>query len=124
MTGDKKYQEWGWNIFQGIEKYTKVKHGYTTIGNVRNPLDLRPKDMMESFFLGETLKYLYLLFADKQVCSLEHHQTLANRPAHFWTCQKTKFKTGVQRVIGNKFYGHQEYLTTTASKLAILALAA
>ena len=76
VTGDKKYQEWGWNIFQGIEKYTKVKHGYTTIGNVRNPLDLRPKDMMESFFLGETLKYLYLLFADKQVCSVEHNQTL------------------------------------------------
>jgi len=72
VTGDKKYQEWGWNIFQGIEKYTKVKHGYTTIGNVRNPLDLRPKDMMESFFLGETLKYLYLLFADKQELDLKH----------------------------------------------------
>ena len=40
--------------------------GYTTIGNVRNALDTRPRDMMESFFLGETLKYLYLLFADRQ----------------------------------------------------------
>ena len=47
-----------------------------------------------------------------------------SRLSHFWTCQKTKFKTGVQRVIGNKFYGLQEYLTTTAFKLAILALAA
>ena len=52
--------------FQGIEKYTKVAGGYTTIGNVRNALDTRPRDMMESFFLGETLKYLYLLFADRQ----------------------------------------------------------
>ena len=51
---------------QGIEKYTKVAGGYTTIGNVRNALDTRPRDMMESFFLGETLKYLYLLFADRQ----------------------------------------------------------
>ena len=40
--------------------------GYTTIGNVKNALDTRPRDMMESFFLGETLKYLYLLFADRQ----------------------------------------------------------
>jgi len=80
VTGDKKYQEWGWNIFQGIEKYTKVKHGYTTIGNVRNPLDLRPKDMMESFFLGETLKYLYLLFADKQELDLK--QWVFNTEAH------------------------------------------
>ena len=51
---------------QGIEKYTKVTGGYTTIGNVRNALDTRHRDMMESFFLGETLKYLYLLFADRQ----------------------------------------------------------
>ena len=29
--------------FQGIEKHTKVLNGYTTIGNVKNPLDLRPK---------------------------------------------------------------------------------
>ena len=50
---------------QGIETYTKVSGGYTTISNVRNPLDTRPRDMMESFFLGETLKYLYLLFADR-----------------------------------------------------------
>ena len=55
---------------QGIQKYTRVLNGYTTIGNVKNPLDLRPKDMMESFFLGETLKYLYLLMADKQEIDL------------------------------------------------------
>jgi hypothetical protein len=55
---------------QGIQKYTRVLNGYTTIGNVKNPLDLRPKDMMESFFLGETLKYLYLLMADKHEIDL------------------------------------------------------
>jgi len=80
VTGNKTYQDWGWNIFQGIEKYTKVKHGYTTIGNVRNPLDLRPKDMMESFFLGETLKYLYLLFSDKHELDLK--QWVFNTEAH------------------------------------------
>ena len=48
---------------KGIEKYTKVGAGYTTISNVRDAMDTRPRDMMESFFLGETLKYLYLLFA-------------------------------------------------------------
>ena len=62
-------------FFQGIENYTKVLNGYTTIGNVRNALDMRPKDMMESFFLGETLKYLYLLFADKQEFDLKQWVT-------------------------------------------------
>ena len=80
VTGNKTYQDWGWNIFQGIEKYTKVANGYTTIGNVKNPLDLRPKDMMESFFLGETLKYLYLLFADDHEIDLK--QWVFNTEAH------------------------------------------
>jgi len=80
VTGNKTYQEWGWKIFQGIENYTKVLNGYTTIGNVRNALDMRPKDMMESFFLGETLKYLYLLFADKQEFDLK--QWVFNTEAH------------------------------------------
>lgn len=38
--------------------------GYTSINNVQNPSNPEPRDKMESFFLGETLKYLYLLFSD------------------------------------------------------------
>uniref|UniRef100_A0A6A7FXZ2 alpha-1,2-Mannosidase n=2 Tax=Hirondellea gigas TaxID=1518452 RepID=A0A6A7FXZ2_9CRUS len=73
VTGNTTYQDWGWEIFQGIEKYCRVTHGYTTIGNVRNPDNVRPKDMMESFFLGETLKYLYLLFSEDQTTySIDH----------------------------------------------------
>lgn len=64
ITGNTTYQDWGWQIFQGFENYTKVANGYTSIGNVKSVTNLRPKDMMESFFLSETLKYLYLLFSD------------------------------------------------------------
>ena len=100
FSGNKTYQDWGWKIFQvisqlyqshynqfdfnvksqGIEKYCKVSGGYTTISNVRNPLDTRPKDKMESFFLGETLKYLYLLFADRHEFPLD--QWVFNTEAH------------------------------------------
>ncbi|XP_039714907.1 endoplasmic reticulum mannosyl-oligosaccharide 1,2-alpha-mannosidase isoform X1 [Pteropus medius] len=38
--------------------------GYSSISNVQDPHDPQPRDKMESFFLGETLKYLYLLFSD------------------------------------------------------------
>ncbi|XP_017779795.1 PREDICTED: endoplasmic reticulum mannosyl-oligosaccharide 1,2-alpha-mannosidase [Nicrophorus vespilloides] len=64
FTGNSTYQDWGWQIFQAFEKYTRVANGYTSIGNVKNAANVRPKDMMESFFLSETLKYLYLLFSD------------------------------------------------------------
>ena len=41
-----------------------MTYGYTSISDVKKPDATRPKDKMESFFLGETLKYLYLLFSD------------------------------------------------------------
>lgn len=63
LSGNSTYQDMGWTIFQAFEKYTRVKNGYTSIGNVKNALNTRPRDMMESFFLGETLKYFYLLFS-------------------------------------------------------------
>ncbi|XP_012286932.1 endoplasmic reticulum mannosyl-oligosaccharide 1,2-alpha-mannosidase isoform X2 [Orussus abietinus] len=66
FTGNKTYQDWGWQIFQAFENYTKVENGYTSIGNVRNIYNTRPRDMTESFWFAETLKYLYLLFDDSR----------------------------------------------------------
>ena len=65
-TKDPKYREWGWEIFQAFEKHTRIESGYTSISNVMatNPDHLRRKDKMETFYLAETLKYLYLLFSD------------------------------------------------------------
>uniref|UniRef100_A0A8C0SEZ2 alpha-1,2-Mannosidase n=1 Tax=Canis lupus familiaris TaxID=9615 RepID=A0A8C0SEZ2_CANLF len=65
LTGDRKYQDWGWEILQSFNTYTRVPSGgYSSISNVQDPLNPQPRDKMESFFLGETLKYLYLLFSD------------------------------------------------------------
>ncbi|XP_058999187.1 endoplasmic reticulum mannosyl-oligosaccharide 1,2-alpha-mannosidase-like isoform X2 [Mustela lutreola] len=65
LTGDPKYQDWGWEILQSFNAYTRVPSGgYSSISNVQDPLNPQPRDKMESFFLGETLKYLYLLFSD------------------------------------------------------------
>lgn len=55
--------------------------GYTSIGNVRDPLNPAPRDKMESFFLGETLKYLFLLFSDDtELLSLDKY--VFNTEAH------------------------------------------
>lgn len=34
LTGNATYQDWGWQIFQGFENYTKVTNGYTSIGKL------------------------------------------------------------------------------------------
>ncbi|XP_019744352.1 endoplasmic reticulum mannosyl-oligosaccharide 1,2-alpha-mannosidase isoform X2 [Hippocampus comes] len=82
FTKDPKYREWGWEILQSFNKYTKVSEGgYTSINNVRDPANLEPRDKMESFFLGETLKYLYLLFSDDmELLSLDKY--VFNTEAH------------------------------------------
>ncbi|MXQ97898.1 hypothetical protein E5288_WYG003973 [Bos mutus] len=65
LTGNRKYQDWGWEILHSFNTYTRVPSGgYSSISNVQDPRHPQPRDKMESFFLGETLKYLYLLFSD------------------------------------------------------------
>ncbi|XP_037814932.1 endoplasmic reticulum mannosyl-oligosaccharide 1,2-alpha-mannosidase [Lucilia sericata] len=81
LTGNRTYQEMGWNIFQAFEKYTKVSHGYSSIGNVKNIFNTRLRDMMESFWLGETLKYFYLLFSDSPK-EIDLEQWIFNTEAH------------------------------------------
>jgi len=80
ITGDKKYQDWGWEIFQSFMKYTRVEYGFTSIGTVLETSNVRPRDMMESFFLAETLKYFYLLFADRSIFDL--NTWIFNTEAH------------------------------------------
>ncbi|UYV62933.1 MAN1B1 [Cordylochernes scorpioides] len=81
LTGNTTYQDWGWEIFQSIERYARVSYGgYTSLGDVRKPLHPRPMDMMETFFLAETLKYLYLLFANKPPLALSSN--VFNSEAH------------------------------------------
>ena len=63
-------------LFQGLEKHTKVPHGYTSINDVRDPDNTVPRDKMESYFLGETLKYLYLLFAERHEVKACHRTVL------------------------------------------------
>ncbi|KAJ2556381.1 hypothetical protein EV175_002047 [Coemansia sp. RSA 1933] len=82
VTGDPKYQEWGWNIFLGIEKFAKVEGGgYAALKNVYETemVDNR-EDSMESFFLAETLKYLYLLFSPMDLIALDEY--VLNTEAH------------------------------------------
>jgi ER degradation enhancer, mannosidase alpha-like 2 len=58
-TGDPYLLEVGEDILKSIQYSAKTSCGYATIKNVR---DHRKQDTMESFFLAETTKYLYLLF--------------------------------------------------------------
>jgi len=53
------YLHVGREVVQSLNTYAKAKCGYATVHDV---LDMSLEDRMESFFLSETCKYLYLLF--------------------------------------------------------------
>ncbi|XP_029487165.1 mannosyl-oligosaccharide 1,2-alpha-mannosidase IA [Oncorhynchus nerka] len=71
FTHDPKYREWGWEAVQALEKHCRVEGGYS---GVRDVYASSPNhdDVQQSFYLAETLKYLYLLFSDDDHLPLEH----------------------------------------------------
>ncbi|XP_058810862.1 ER degradation-enhancing alpha-mannosidase-like protein 2 [Phymastichus coffea] len=58
-TGDPFLIQVGVDVLRSLQHSAKTTCGYATINDVR---DHRKADRMESFFLAETTKYLYLLF--------------------------------------------------------------
>ncbi|KAG4211052.1 hypothetical protein ERO13_A02G090500v2 [Gossypium hirsutum] len=77
LTGNKTYQEWGWNIFQAFEKNSRIESGYVGLKDVNTGIK---DNKMQSFFLAETLKYLYLLFSPPTVIPLD--EWVFNTEAH------------------------------------------
>ncbi|KAA8522721.1 hypothetical protein F0562_009117 [Nyssa sinensis] len=77
FTGNKTYKEWGWDIFQAFEKNSRMETGYVGLKDVNTG---EKDNMMQSFFLAETLKYLYLLFSPPSVISLD--EWVFNTEAH------------------------------------------
>jgi len=78
-TGDVKWRERGWGIYQAIETYTHTPYGYACVSNIEM---IPPKqfDSMPSYFFAETLKYLYLLFQEDTHWNLDKY--VFNTEAH------------------------------------------
>jgi hypothetical protein len=73
------YREWGWKIFQAIETHCKLPYGYGSYPDV-TVVGKMPQNKQESFFLAETLKYLYLLQSPDHGISLQKY--VLNTEAH------------------------------------------
>ncbi|KAF8798349.1 glycoside hydrolase family 47 protein [Phlegmacium glaucopus] len=92
LTGDNRYREYGWKIFQSIEKYCRLESGgYASILNV-DDVHSEKIDKMETFFMSETLKYLYLLFSDASILPLDKY--VFNTEAHPLPIFIPSIKTG------------------------------
>jgi len=77
FTNDPRYLEMGRAFFESLEKYCRTEIAYAALSNVGSKTK---SDEMESFFLAETLKYLYLLFAPAE--ALDLRKAVFNTEAH------------------------------------------
>ena len=93
-THDLVWRQRGWAAFLALERETRTSSGYAALRNaffsphVPSSSSTMPKayetnnqlDSMPSYFLAETLKYLYLLFSEDDVIPLD--QYVFNTEAH------------------------------------------
>ena len=80
ITGDKKYQQWAWDAFEGIMEHATANYGYAALKSVNmiardSDGELgkaaNQRDYSESFWSAEVLKYLYLIFSDPEKFSID-----------------------------------------------------
>lgn len=72
VTGDSYWREKGWAMFEAIRKHTASTYGASGIDDVVSDTIVQT-DVMESFWLAETLKYFYLLFSDPDLINLDDY---------------------------------------------------
>ncbi|OHS94442.1 Mannosyl-oligosaccharide 1,2-alpha-mannosidase MNS2 [Tritrichomonas foetus] len=83
FTGEQQYRDIAWDFFKGINTSCRVKNGFVTVRGLDSKIV--PVDIMESFFLAETLNYLYLTFADTRLISpVEWVFNTESHPLHVW----------------------------------------
>ncbi|XP_036770681.1 mannosyl-oligosaccharide 1,2-alpha-mannosidase IC isoform X2 [Manis pentadactyla] len=70
QTRNPVYREWGWEVVMALEKYCRTEAGFSGIQDVYNSIP-NHDNKQQTFFLAETLKYLYLLFSEDDTLSLE-----------------------------------------------------
>jgi mannosidase alpha-like ER degradation enhancer 2 len=77
ITGDARYREMGRVMLDSLFRYTRTETGFSALSSV---VTKQHRDRMESYFLAETLKYAWLLFAPP--AALDFDAVVFNTEAH------------------------------------------
>uniref|UniRef100_A0A3B4TRI5 alpha-1,2-Mannosidase n=1 Tax=Seriola dumerili TaxID=41447 RepID=A0A3B4TRI5_SERDU len=78
-TGDPYYLRVGQSIVEKLNAYARVPCGFAAVQDVRTGAH---EDRMDSFFLAEMFKYLYLLFSEKSQLPIDIDDYIFTTEAH------------------------------------------
>ena len=74
LTKDPIYKKYAWDYAKSIEKRAKSSSGYSGLRNVNYVGEDNMSNLdgnQQTFLLAETFKYMYLIFSDDDVISLD-----------------------------------------------------
>ncbi|HET9364437.1 MAG TPA: glycoside hydrolase family 47 protein, partial [Candidatus Angelobacter sp.] len=77
FTKDERYEDMASTFLLSLVRFCKTDTGYAAVSDVTTK---EKSDIMQSYFLAETLKYLYLLFAPRETLDLT--KVVFNTEAH------------------------------------------
>ena len=107
LTHDQRYRDYAWDVVQAIDKYCRTDTGFVGLMNISD-VNSKKIDKMETHFMSETLKYLYLIFSSDDLIPL--NEWVFNTEGHpipidskFKTECKFEVKTTEKVIIELKF---------------------
>eukprot|EP01128_Nolandella_sp_AFSM9_P009839 TRINITY_DN6502_c0_g1_i1.p1 TRINITY_DN6502_c0_g1~~TRINITY_DN6502_c0_g1_i1.p1 ORF type:complete len:209 (-),score=14.51 TRINITY_DN6502_c0_g1_i1:36-617(-) len=71
LSGEEKYRDYAWQYYKALELHTKGAFGYSGLRDASGKPPYEKDDVQKSFFLAETLKYLFLIFSPSDVLPLD-----------------------------------------------------
>ena len=79
LTKDQRFRDYAWSATQAIARHCRTGNGFS---GIRNTSDIHSAkdDVQQTFFLAETLKYLYLIFSSDDLIPL--NEWVFNTEAH------------------------------------------
>ncbi|KAK3301050.1 glycoside hydrolase [Chaetomium fimeti] len=80
LTGAADLLDTAWDMFEAIRKATRTRLAHSAIADVRATGKTAKLDLMESFWIAETLKYFYLIFSEPELINLDDY--VFNTEAH------------------------------------------
>ncbi|XP_077267006.1 ER degradation enhancer, mannosidase alpha-like 2 isoform X1 [Temnothorax americanus] len=91
-TGDHYYLGVGRKVLKSLQTYARVPCGYAAVSDVRTN---KHDDTMDSFVLSETLKYLFLLFAEPGELILDLDEFIFTTEGHLLPLTLASIRTNV-----------------------------
>ncbi|KAG4077628.1 hypothetical protein HA402_008888 [Bradysia odoriphaga] len=111
-TGDHYYLQVAKKVLQTLQKHARVDCGFAAVNDVRTG---KHEDRMDSFVLSETIKYLFLIFADPSELILDLDSFIFTTEAHLLPLSLGQLTNATSETIDQDDHVAMDYMRSCPS---------